>query len=90
MAVLLKAGAAIGLLAKRRDDTWTLTRRGAALATVPGLAGMIRHHAVLYRDLADPVAFFRGETETELAAFWPYVFVPGRPMTLTPRRVTRR
>lgn len=77
MAVLLNAGAAIGLLAKRRDDTWTLTRRGAALATVPGLSGMIRHHAVLYRDLADPVAFFRGETDTELAAFWPYVFGAG-------------
>jgi demethylspheroidene O-methyltransferase len=77
MAVLLNAGAAIGLLAKRRDETWTLTRRGAALATVPGLSGMIRHHAVLYRDLADPVAFFRGETDTELAAFWPYVFGAG-------------
>lgn len=77
MAVLLNAGAAIGLLSRRRDDTWTLTRRGAALATVPGLAGMIRHHAVLYRDLADPVAFFRGETDTELAAFWPYVFGAG-------------
>lgn len=77
MAVLLNAGAAIGLLSRRSDDTWTLTRRGAALATVPGLAGMIRHHAVLYRDLADPVAFFRGETDTELAAFWPYVFGAG-------------
>jgi len=77
METLLNAGAAIGLLTRRRDATWTLTRRGAALATVPGLAGMIRHHAVLYRDLADPVAFFRGETETELAAFWPYVFGAG-------------
>ena len=77
METLLNAGAAIGLLTRRRDGTWTLTRRGAALATVPGLAGMIRHHAVLYRDLADPVAFFRGETETELAAFWPYVFGAG-------------
>jgi demethylspheroidene O-methyltransferase len=77
MAVLLDGGAAIGLLKRRRDGTWTLTRRGAALATVPGLDGMIRHHAVLYRDLADPVAFFRGETETELAGFWPYVFGAG-------------
>lgn len=77
MDVLLKAGAAIGLLSRRRDDSWSLTRRGAALATVPGLSGMIRHHAVLYRDLADPVAFFRGETDTELAAFWPYVFGAG-------------
>ena len=77
MEVLLSGGAAIGLLSRRRDGTWTLTRRGAALATVPGLAGMIRHHAVLYRDLADPAAFFRGESQTELAAFWPYVFGAG-------------
>ena len=35
---------------------------------------MIRHHDVLYRDMADPVGFFRDAPETELAAFWPYVF----------------
>jgi demethylspheroidene O-methyltransferase len=32
---------------------------------------------VLYRDLSDPVAFFRGEVATELAGFWPYVFGAG-------------
>ncbi len=77
MRVLLNAGAALGLLRRRRDGRFGLTRRGAALTGVPGLAGMIRHHAVLYRDLADPVAFFRGETETELAHVWPYVFGAG-------------
>jgi demethylspheroidene O-methyltransferase len=77
MLVLLNAGVAIGLLVHRRDGRFGLSRRGAALTAVPGLAGMIRHHAVLYRDLADPVAFFRGETETELASFWPYVFGAG-------------
>ena len=50
----------------------------AALLGVPGLADMIRHHDILYRDLSDPVAFLRGETEPELAAFWPYVFRRGR------------
>lgn len=76
MAVLVRAGVALGLLRLRRGQVG-LTRRGAALTGVPGLAGMIRHHHVLYRDLSDPVAFFRGETETELAAFWPYVFGAG-------------
>lgn len=76
MEILLRAGAALGLLRERRG-LWRLTRRGAALAGVPGLQGMIRHHAVLYRDLADPAAFFRGEVETELARFWPYVFGAG-------------
>ena len=76
MQVLLSAGVAIGLLKQRRNGRYALTTRGAALAGVPGLADMIRHHDVLYRDLADPVAFFRGEVATELADFWPYVFGP--------------
>ena len=76
MRILLNAGVALGLLKSGRRG-YALTRRGSALAGVPGLADMIRHHDVLYRDLADPVAFFRGETETELAGFWPYVFGAG-------------
>lgn len=76
MEILLRAGVALGLVRERRG-LWRLTRRGAALAGVPGLQGMIRHHAVLYRDLADPAAFFRGEVETDLARFWPYVFGAG-------------
>jgi demethylspheroidene O-methyltransferase len=76
MEILTQAGAALGLLNRRRDRI-SLTRRGAALLGVPGLAAMIRHHRVLYRDLENPVAFLRGETEPELAGFWPYVFGPG-------------
>lgn len=74
MHILVQAGIALKLLKRRRGGQITLTTRGAALAGVPGLQGMIAHHDVLYRDLADPVAFFRGETDTELAHFWPYVF----------------
>lgn len=76
MRVLLDAGVALGLLGKT-GETYRISRRGAALTGVPGLADMIRHHAVLYRDLSDPVAFFRGEGQTELARFWPYVFGAG-------------
>ncbi len=72
MAVLLQAGAAMGLL-RRRDDLFSLSRRGAAFLAVPGLEEMVRHHRVLYSDLAEPAAFFRGETDPELARFWPYV-----------------
>jgi demethylspheroidene O-methyltransferase len=74
MEILLRAALALGLLKKRRGGTYTLSRTGAALVGVPGLGQMIRHHDVLYRDLSDPVAFFRGEVKTELADFWPYVF----------------
>ena len=77
MAVLLSAAVSLGLIKQRKSGLYALTTRGAALAGVPGLAGMIAHHDVLYRDLADPVAFFRGEVETELADFWPYVFGAG-------------
>ena len=76
LRVLLRGGVSLGLLNERRGYIG-LTTRGAALAGVPGLQGMIDHHDVLYRDLADPVAFFRGEVETELADFWPYVFGAG-------------
>lgn len=76
LEILLKAGEALGLL-KSRGGSIRLTRRAAALTAVPGLTEMIRHHEVLYRDLSDPVAFFRGTTETELAGFWPYVFGAG-------------
>lgn len=73
MAILLQAGAAIGLLRRRRDGRFRLSRRGAALLGVPGLELMIRHNAVFYRDMSDPVAVLAGSRETELARFWPYV-----------------
>lgn len=76
LRVLLRAGAALHLAKEGRDGRLHLTPRGAAFLTVPGLEPMVRHHHVLYRDLSDPLAFFRGQTETELAGFWPYVFGP--------------
>jgi len=74
MQILLQGGAGLGLLKRRRDGRFGLTRQGAALVGVPGLAQMIRHHGAFYRDMGDPLALLRGEAETELAAFWPYVF----------------
>lgn len=76
MARLCQAAAAVKLMRRHRDG-YAITTRGAALLGVPGLEAMIAHHDILYRDLADPVAFLRGDTETELANFWPYVFGGG-------------
>ena len=78
MAVLCDAACALGLMRRvgGADGAYRIGRRGAALLGVPGLEGMIRHHPVLYRDMADPVAVLRGG-ETELAGFWPYVFGAG-------------
>ncbi len=74
MQILLRAGVSLGVLKSKRAGRFGLSRTGAALVGVPGLSQMIAHHDVLYRDLSDPVAFFRGEVKTELAGFWPYVF----------------
>jgi demethylspheroidene O-methyltransferase len=71
---LLQAGAAMGLLKRRRDGRFALARQGAALMGVPGLEAMIRHHRAFYRDLEDPVALLRQPERTELSQFWPYVF----------------
>jgi demethylspheroidene O-methyltransferase len=48
---------------------------------------MIRHHGAFYADMADPVRLLRGDVDTELARFWPYVF--GATDTPPPRGVTR-
>jgi demethylspheroidene O-methyltransferase len=74
LEVLMRSAIALGVIKPKRGGRYALTRRGAALAGVPGLQQMILHHDVLYRDLADPAAFFRGDTTPELAQFWPYVF----------------
>jgi demethylspheroidene O-methyltransferase len=74
MTVLLKAAVGVKLLTIRRDGRFDLTQRGAAMLGVPGLQAMVKHHGAFYRDLSDPVAFLREETQTELADFWPYVF----------------
>lgn len=74
MKILLRGGVGIGLLKQSRDGLYALTRQGAALTGVSGLQDMILHHGAFYRDLDDPVALLTGEQDTELAAFWPYVF----------------
>ena len=81
---LAQAAAALDLLVRTRDGAYRLGRLGAATRGVPGLPDMIRHHAMFYRDIADPIALLRGRVSPELAAFWPYVmgadataFAPG-------------
>lgn len=74
MESLLLAAAALGLMRRGHDGKFQTSLRGAAILGVPGLLDMIRHHAIFYRDMADPLAVLRGEKDTELAHFWPYVF----------------
>lgn len=74
MEALLLAATALGLMRRTSDGKFQTSLRGAAIIGVPGLQDMIRHHAIFYRDMADPLAVLRGDKDTELAHFWPYVF----------------
>ncbi len=74
---LLRAGAALGLFAERSGGRFALGQLGAAMLGNPGIAAMVEHHAMLYADLADPVALLRqgggrGGAKTALGGFWPY------------------
>lgn len=73
MRRLLDSSAALHLLEKRGDGLYGLGVHGAAYLGNPGIGAMIEHHAMFYRDLADPVALLKaGKGETELSQFWPY------------------
>jgi demethylspheroidene O-methyltransferase len=72
---LLVAAESLRLVVRtgRDRDRVVLGDLGAALLANPGAVAMIHHHAVLYQDLADPVALLRGETDTTaLRRYWDY------------------
>lgn len=72
-ARLLAAAASLRLVERRPNGDYGLGVHGASFVGNPGVASMVAHHALLYRDLADPVALLRGEpTSTELGRFWAY------------------
>ncbi len=70
---LLKAAASLGLLRHLRDGRFALADLGAAVNGNPAITAMVEHHAMLYADLADPVALLRGRSSpTQLSAYWLY------------------
>ena len=73
MLLLCNAAAAIGLIKRKNNSYYALTRLGAAIEGVKGLEDMIMHHKILYRDLQDPVRLLKGNVQTELKDFWSYV-----------------
>lgn len=77
LRVLLKINVALRLLIEAAPDFWVLDDAGVILATDSGLAGMIRHHDMLYRDLLEPEQLLRGQApDTELRRYWAYVREP--------------
>lgn len=70
---LLKAAASLDLLTPMPDGRFALADLGAAMLGNPSIGAMVEHHAMLYADLADPVALLRGgRGGTRLSAYWPY------------------
>jgi demethylspheroidene O-methyltransferase len=84
---LLLAAASLELVEPRAGGRYGLGRLGAAMLANPGIAAMVGHHALLYADLADPVALLRNGTgDGALAGFWPYA-ASALPATLAPGAV---
>lgn len=71
---LLRAGRALMLSEEARADGWMLGEQGAVIAANPGVQAMVRHHRLLYADLADPLALLRADRKapTQLSRFWSY------------------
>ena len=85
--LLLDAAVSLKLAQARSRGRYGLGPLGAALLGNPGVGAMIEHHAMLYGDLADPVAVLRGESEGRLARYWPYAGTD-RPAELTREAVS--
>lgn len=70
---LLTAACSLNLLKRRAGDRFGLGHLGSAVLANPGVAEMVRHHALFYSDLSDPVRLMREpEMPTNLADFWAY------------------
>jgi len=70
---LLEAATALELVERRGAERYGLGPLGVLLVDNRGLDALIEHHALVYPDLADPVALLRARGgDTRLARFWPY------------------
>lgn len=73
LARLLDAAVALELLEKRGEQRYGLGPLGAVLAGNEGIQAMVRHHAMLYADLNEPLALISGQGEQpRLARYWAY------------------
>ncbi len=80
---LLRAGAALQLVETPQPGWWALGEAGAPLSANDGAMAMIRHHHLLYRDLANPLDLLgKGRREeTALSGFWTYASKGNVPAT---------
>ncbi len=70
---LLRAATALRLVERVGTDRYALGSLGAVMAGSPALLAMVEHHALVYRDLSDPVGLLRGDAPpTGLSRYWAY------------------
>lgn len=93
---LLRGAWTLGLLDRVRgragSDAWCLGPRGAALLGNPAVLAMVRHNAVLYEDLVDPLPLLRagaGGLDTATGRFWAYARAGAAPDADDVRAYTR-
>lgn len=73
VTLLLDAASSLRLVQRRTAGCYGLGPLGAALLGNPGVTAMIEHHAMLYKDLGDPIALLRRDARGgELARYWSY------------------
>lgn len=76
---LLEAAASLGL-AQHRQGGFGLGPLGGPMVGNEAIAAMVRHHAMLYADMADPLALLKGEGGGgALGRFWGYADGATRP-----------
>jgi demethylspheroidene O-methyltransferase len=70
---LLSAAESLGLVTEIESGFWALDDLGAVAANDPGILAMVRHHSLLYADLADPISLLKQRSrDTGIARLWAY------------------
>jgi len=70
---LLTAAQALKLTEEVSKGFWMVGELGASVLGNPAVADMVKHHAVLYRDLCDPLGVLKHREKTGLRDYWSYV-----------------
>ena len=86
---LLAAAVALELIDRRdgpQGQRYGLGKLGAPMVANEAVQAMVEHHAVLYGDLADPVALLKGGTSPALSRYWAYASA-ATPGSLPPEAV---
>lgn len=84
---LLAAAVALRLVARRSGGRFGLGPLGGAMVGYAAISEMVKHHAMLYADLRDPLALLRGKRGGRaLSGYWPYAETD-RPDTLRGEQV---